>query len=239
MILVLFNSIHLLYLKVSIVSICGWGKWSWEGTNWLIKISELINGIAWVGIQAYLVPIYMNPPQFLSILYSPYPMHWQVLLILPLWIKSQVHVFLPISILVLTTIISYLDYGSNLITDLPVLTLAPYSTSYSLLIPRIFKTHTHPETQIFPCYLLLKAFQWFPTEITIKYKAYVNWPQPLSLTSCHVILLLHRILQLHGPPACFSNLSAVFLSQGICTCCALCLQSSSSRKLHGWILLII
>lgn len=114
--------------------------------------------------------------------------------------EPQVHVFFPFPILVLTAIISCLDY-SNFPTDVPVLTLAPYSILHSSLIPGILKTHTH----ILLCHLLLRAFQWLPIEFTIKYTAYVIWPWSSSQTLSQISLLLHRIFQFHRPPACFSN----------------------------------
>lgn len=81
------------------------------------------------------------------------------------------------------------------------------------------------------CHLLFKDFQQLSVEFRIKSKvhalAYIIWPC-FPLTSCCVNLLLHRILHLHWPPACFSHLATLFLYKDICTCCVLCLQSSSS-----------
>lgn len=104
-----------------------------------------------------------------------------------------------------------------------------YLTPHSSPIPRIFFFPNICTTM--SCHLLFKDFQQLPVEFRIKSKvhalAYITWPC-FRLTSCHVNLLLHRILHLQWLPACFSHLATLFLCKDICTCCVLCLQSASS-----------
>lgn len=67
-----------------------------------------------------------------------------------------------------------------------------------------------------------------PTSLTAKARG-----TPAASRPCLISHHLMSLIQPHGPPCCSVNTAGSPLPQGLCMCCSLCLELSSSRFLHG------